>query len=131
MTKILVDREVLQAALHRLQTLYAEASYSHRSAEWEKKSEDVIASLKALLDQPDVPDVVLGLLDEIKGWKADQKENLKNQCDLQAEIQRLRVALKYIADIDRYDVRKITDTLPVYVYGQAGEVAHKALGETK
>ena len=43
------------------------------------------------------PEVVLGLLDEIKGWKADQKENLKNQRDLQAEINRLRVALALAA----------------------------------
>jgi len=27
---------------------------------------------------------------EIEGWKADQKENLRNQCDLHAEIERLK-----------------------------------------
>ena len=27
---------------------------------------------------------------EIEGWKNDQKENLKNQCDLHAEIERLK-----------------------------------------
>jgi hypothetical protein len=35
---------------------------------------------------------------EIEGWKADQKENLRNQCDLQAEINRLRSALRKAID---------------------------------
>jgi len=33
---------------------------------------------------------------EIEGWKKDQKENLRNQCDLHAEIERLKtVPMKY------------------------------------
>ena len=40
---------------------------------------------------------------EIEGWKADQKENLANQCELQAEINALKAkAAKDAADAERY-----------------------------
>ena len=31
---------------------------------------------------------------EIEGWKKDQKENLRNQCDLHAEIERLKFLMQ-------------------------------------
>jgi chromosome segregation ATPase len=40
---------------------------------------------------------------EIVGWKADQRENLSNQCDLQAEINALRAQIETVQrDAERY-----------------------------
>jgi len=45
---------------------------------------------------------------EIEGWKADQKENLRNQCDLHAEIERLKAESNEMALIG---VRSVADVL--------------------
>ena len=59
-----------------------------------------------------VPEDIAALLRsqaaEIEGWKADQKENLRNQCDLHAEIERLKVESNEMALIG---VRSVADVL--------------------
>ena len=39
---------------------------------------------------------------ELAGWKADQKENLANQCELQAEINQLRKERQAFKDVTEY-----------------------------
>ena len=44
---------------------------------------------------------------EIAGWKADQKENLYNQCELQAEINQLRKERQAYKDVTEYQKAEI------------------------
>ena len=73
---------------------------------------------------------------EIAGWKADQKENLANQCELQAEINQLRKERQAFKDVTEYQkaenarfrlalekIANFTDR-PI-------NTAREALGETK
>lgn len=74
-------------------------------------------------------------MDQTQPADADQVAELEQEARLmrarmerlQAERDELLEALERIAQLDRFDARRILDADPVYVYGQCGQIALDAV----